>query len=78
MAADSLDVPLLVMQAGSDLIVDKKSVKRWFNKLDVSEMHYKEWPELYHELFNEPEREEVFRYTMEFVDSRLRLLGYVT
>ncbi|MEK4028396.1 MULTISPECIES: alpha/beta hydrolase [Bacillaceae] len=71
------DVPLLVMQAGDDLIVDKKSVRKWFHRLDLSEMHYKEWPGLYHEIFNEPEREEVFHYAKGFVENRLRLLGYV-
>ncbi|HZG70362.1 MAG TPA: alpha/beta hydrolase [Chondromyces sp.] len=70
------DIPLLVMQAGEDLIVDKKSVKKWFNQLSISEMHYKEWPNLYHEIFNEPERDEVFLYAKEFVENRLHALGY--
>ncbi len=55
------DVPLLVMQAGEDKIVNKDSVKEWFNQAPLSEKRFKVWPKCYHEIFNEPEREDVFR-----------------
>ncbi|WP_108672213.1 alpha/beta hydrolase [Peribacillus acanthi] len=71
------DVPILLMQAGEDLIVDKKLVREWFNLIMVSEKQYKEWPNLYHEIFNEPEREDVFNYAKGFVETRLRTLGYI-
>jgi lysophospholipase len=71
------DIPLLVMQAGDDKIVDKTAVKKWFNELNISEMHYKEWPKCYHEIFNEPEREEIFEYSKAFVESRLKTIGYI-
>ncbi|MGD6804907.1 alpha/beta fold hydrolase [Rossellomorea aquimaris] len=71
------DIPLLVMQGGDDKIVDKSSVKKWFNELSLSEMHYKEWPKFYHEIFNEPERDEVFEYAKTFVETRLKTIGYV-
>ncbi|MCF6408866.1 alpha/beta hydrolase [Pseudalkalibacillus salsuginis] len=62
------DVPLLVLQAGNDLIVDKESVRSWFNKLNLMEKSYKEWPELYHEILNDPERDQVFQYVSQFVN----------
>lgn len=71
------DVPLLVMQGGDDLVVDKKKVREWFNYNLLSEKQFKEWPNLYHEIFNEPEREDVFRYAVGFIETRLRILGYV-
>lgn len=71
------DVPLLVMQGGEDRIVDKKAVREWFNYNQLSEKQFKEWPNLYHEIFNEPEREDVFRYALSFVETRLRILGYI-
>ncbi|WP_409297109.1 lysophospholipase [Peribacillus sp. SCS-26] len=71
------DLPVLLMQAGDDKIVDKKAVKEWFNYIFSSEKQYKEWPGLYHEIFNEPERDDVFAYARGFTDNRLRLLGYV-
>lgn len=65
------DIPLLVMQSGTDKIVDKAKVKSWFNKVDIHEKTYKEWKGLYHEIFNEPEREEVFEAARRFVEGHL-------
>ncbi|MGG1398605.1 alpha/beta hydrolase [Bacillus salipaludis] len=71
------DVPILVMQGGDDKIVNKKAVKDWFNHAPFSEKRFKEWPKLYHEIFNEPEREEVFEYAKDFVTSQLKAIGYI-
>jgi lysophospholipase len=61
------NVPLLLLQAGDDLIVDKESVKQWFNGVNLEEKWYKEFPSLYHEVLNEPERESVFEYVKRFL-----------
>lgn len=54
-------IPTLVMQAGKDQIVDQRKTKNWVERMyNNSPIQYIEWPELYHELFNEPEKEEVF------------------
>ncbi|MGP7818374.1 lysophospholipase [Niallia sp. 01092] len=71
------DLPLLLMQGGGDLVVDKKMVKNWFNMVPLSEKRYKEWPKCYHEIFNEPEREEVFEYAKDFIISQLKSIGYI-
>nr|WP_240374976.1 alpha/beta hydrolase [Bacillus piscicola] len=65
------DVPLLVMQAGQDYVVDKHAAHRWFNRLQTTDRSLKEWKGLYHELLNEPEREVVFRFMMTFIHQRL-------
>ncbi|AZB44055.1 alpha/beta hydrolase [Bacillus sp. FJAT-42376] len=65
------DVPLLVMQGGDDKIVDKTAVKSWFNRLDSSEKSYKEWKGFYHEIFNEPERDQVFKMALAFAEYHL-------
>ncbi|WP_100405170.1 alpha/beta hydrolase [Bacillus solitudinis] len=62
------DLPLLVMQSGEDFLVDKYAVRDWFDSLALTSKHYKEWDGLYHELFNEPEREEVFRFAVGFIN----------
>lgn len=62
------NVPLLVVQAGEDRIVNKYDVRDWFDQLPLTEKYYKEWDGLYHEVFNEPEREEVFRQAIGFVN----------
>ncbi len=53
-------IPTLVMQAGKDKIVDQEKTRKWVEGLFISQLHYIEWPELYHELFNEPEKEKVY------------------
>ncbi|UOQ46092.1 alpha/beta hydrolase [Halobacillus salinarum] len=61
------DVPLLVMQAGEDLIVDRYKTLEWFHKVESKEKTYKEWLHFYHEIFNEPKRDEVYHYTLNFM-----------
>lgn len=65
------NVPLLILQAGSDRIVNKFDVKAWFDRLPIQEKIYKEWEGLYHEVFNEPERKQVFAFALEFVRKKL-------
>lgn len=71
------DVPMLAMQGGDDKIVNKVNVKDWFNQVPLSEKRFKEWPKCYHEIFNEPEREEIFEYAKDFVQSQLKAIGYI-
>lgn len=71
------DTPLLVVQGGDDRVVDKEKVRNWFNSVPLSEKRFKEWPKCYHEVFNEPEREEVFLYVKDFVEGQLKGLGYI-
>lgn len=62
------DVSLLVLQAGDDYVVNKYDVRDWFNSLEITDKYYKEWDGLYHEVFNEPERGDVFRHAIGFVN----------
>lgn len=73
-ASRTQDIPLLVVQGGDDQVVNKTDVQTWFNTVPLSEKRYKEWPKCYHEVFNEPERQEIFRYVQDFVDSQLRAI----
>jgi lysophospholipase len=65
------DLPILVMQGGDDKIVNKHKGKEWFDLLASTDKTYKEWHGLYHEIFNEPERDSVFDYTKRFVETQL-------
>ena len=69
------NVPLLVLQGGEDLIVAKEAVAQWFNQLTIDDKYYKEWPSLYHEVFNEPEKERVFHVAKSFVEMHVNLNG---
>ncbi|GGD05707.1 alpha/beta hydrolase [Pontibacillus salipaludis] len=65
------DVPTLVMQAGDDKIVNKDATLKWFNSLHIHEKFYKEWEGLYHEIFNDPEQDDVFQYAKSFLEMHL-------
>lgn len=65
------NVPLLLMQACEDKIVDKTIVRTWFDELNIDDKAYKEWENCYHELFNEYEREEVFTHAFHFTQAHL-------
>ena len=62
------NVPVLLVQSGEDYIVDKYVGKKWFNCIESDEKWYKEWPGLYHEVFNEPERLTVLQYALNFTN----------
>ncbi|UTR11464.1 alpha/beta hydrolase [Evansella sp. LMS18] len=61
------DIPVLVSQGGTDLIVNKERGRAWFDKLPVSNKYYREWEGLYHEVLNEPEQDRVFAHMLGFV-----------
>ncbi|WP_243385981.1 alpha/beta hydrolase [Bacillus kexueae] len=65
------NIPTLVMQGGEDLIVDKIYVRKWFDQLQIREKSFKEWDGLYHEIFNEPERDNVFETARRFIDAHI-------
>lgn len=65
------NVPLLILQGGDDRIVNKRDVKQWYDRLPVDTKIYKEWRGLFHEVFNEPEREEVFSFALQFVQTHV-------
>lgn len=65
------EVPLLVMQAEEDHMVEMEKTKEWFHNVPVNNKRYKQWPGLYHELYNEPEWEEVYQETLTFLEEQL-------
>jgi alpha-beta hydrolase superfamily lysophospholipase len=58
--AGELQIPVLVFHAGGDQLTDPEGSRVFFKNLTAKERHFKEWPGLYHEIFNEPEKEQVF------------------
>ncbi|WP_027964389.1 alpha/beta hydrolase [Halalkalibacillus halophilus] len=61
-------IPTVIYQSGTDLLVPKEDVKKWFDELPINEKDYVEFGSLYHEVFNEPERERVFEQAIAFLN----------
>lgn len=71
------DIPVLMHVAEDDKITDIMLAKKWFIRQELSEFQFKQWKRLYHDIYQEPEREEVYLYTESFMNNVLRSLGYV-
>jgi len=64
--AEKFNLPLLLMQASKDKIVDvKKNIE--FARSVSGPCEIKEWPGLYHELHNEHEYEQVLEYVLHWI-----------
>lgn len=62
--------PLLVQHAGDDQITDPKASEAFVNRLS-SEVQFKIWEGLYHEIHNEHIREQVYDYTIVWMDEAM-------
>lgn len=69
--AAELRVPALIMQSGADRIVDPAATRDWATAAPAELVEYVEWEGLYHEMFNEPERERVFARMEEWLRARI-------
>jgi len=59
--AGRLSVPLLLLQAGEDFLVSPAASREFFERAGSREKELKVYPGHYHEIFNEPEKEQVFQ-----------------
>jgi len=69
--AHRLAVPALVMAAGDDRIVDAQATARFAQAAPPETVEYVRWSGLYHEIFNEFEKEAVFRRMQSWLDARV-------
>ncbi|MDN7246070.1 alpha/beta hydrolase [Planococcus shenhongbingii] len=71
------DIPIFIQTGEVDAIADQAYTKLWLKQQELKEFSFKEWPRCYHDLFQEPEREDVFISSHLFIKNVLRSLGYV-
>jgi lysophospholipase len=69
--APRLALPALVMVAGEDRIVDPAASAAWAAAAPAGRVELVRWDGLFHELFQEPERERVVARARAFVEARL-------
>jgi alpha-beta hydrolase superfamily lysophospholipase len=58
--ADQLKAPILILQAGNDMICDAKATQNFYNMIGSPDKQFKSYGGFYHEILNETEREKVF------------------
>jgi acylglycerol lipase len=70
--ASTLSIPALVMQSGDDHLTDPAATRSWAADAPSDLVDYVEWEGLYHEMFNEPEKEQVFERVERWFEERLK------
>lgn len=66
-------VPILLQHGGADKITAASGTRALAERLQ-GDVTFREWPDLYHEIHNEPEQAAVFAYTLAWME---RVLGMV-
>ncbi len=69
--APRLCVPTLVMASGDDRAVSTDATRQWTLRVPRNRVELVVWDGLYHEMFNEPERDEVFARMEAWLDRHL-------
>jgi alpha-beta hydrolase superfamily lysophospholipase len=68
--ASEFSLPLLLMHGGDDKIISVKASHEFANT-KTKNCTLKIWDGLYHEIHNEPEKEEVFRFLIDWLDKEV-------
>lgn len=63
---DIKPLPALIMYGTEDKILETDAIIELKDKLASNELYFKAWNGLYHEIHNEPERDQVMRYVLTF------------
>ena len=69
--APELRIPTLLMQSGADRLVDPEITRRWAAKVPPENLEFVVWDGLYHEMFNEPEKDQVRKRTVDWLQELL-------
>ena len=69
--APRLQAPMLLMQSGADRLVDPAAPARWAQATAAGHVELVNWEGLYHEMFNEPEKKQVRRRALDWLQQRL-------
>jgi len=69
--APSLTAPLLVVHGSDDRLIPVEGSRRLVDAVGSSDVELKIYPGLYHEVFNEPEQEQVLDDVVSWINARL-------
>jgi alpha-beta hydrolase superfamily lysophospholipase len=69
--APALTAPLLVVHGEQDKLIPVKGSRHLMECVGSQDAHLKVYPELYHEVFNEPERAEVLDDVASWIEAKI-------
>jgi acylglycerol lipase len=68
--ASTLRIPMLLMQSGADRLVDPEATRRFSEATPGKLVDLVVWEGLYHEMFNEPEKDQVRQRVLDWLRDR--------
>jgi alpha-beta hydrolase superfamily lysophospholipase len=71
MLAPGITAPLLVVHGEQDRLVSADGSRRLVEHVGSHDVELKVYPELFHEVFNEPERDRVLDDVVEWIQARV-------
>lgn len=69
--SQDVSVPLLIMHGDMDILTSHAASQKFAAKFHAGDVTFKSWQGLFHELHNEPEKQQVFEYVLGWINSRL-------
>lgn len=69
--AHTIGIPMLVMHGGADAIASPEASLEFVEQLGTPDKQFRLWPNLLHEILNEPERNAVISEMLEWLDHHL-------
>ncbi len=73
--ASAIELPVLMQQAGSDKVVDPAAAKALFDGMSSSDKTYTDYPEAFHEIWFDLDREQAFAELDAWLDARFPAKG---
>lgn len=74
---DIQSMPTLLMYGTEDKLLELRSFNELKNNLNTNEFYFKVWEDFYHEIHNEPERDQVMRYVLTFLNNSVNTMGFI-
>lgn len=74
---DIQSMPTLLMYGTEDKLLELLSFNELKNNLNTNEFYFKVWEGFYHEIHNEPERDQVMRYVLTFLNNSVNTMGFI-
>ncbi|SIK54182.1 lysophospholipase [Mycobacteroides abscessus subsp. abscessus] len=65
------------MYGTEDKLLELRSFNELKNNLNTNEFYFKVWEGFYHEIHNEPERDQVMRYVLTFLNNSVNTMGFI-
>lgn len=72
---EKITLPVLVLHGTADRLTDPKGSKKFVDQIKSADKLFLEYPGLYHELLNEPEKDQVFEDLMAWLEDEDRWLN---